>query len=244
MRSRHELVWLTPAGWAQAQAQAAPGAMPGDAERRLAASVARWRANDWPLVVRRRESAMTPTQLGLGLPMPPGLDGAKLRFGFTLEQTTIARWQLPITLAEAAHAAPARWQGPLQAMLTDCTRAAAALPHRAGPLAERIAPLTFRVFGSLAMQALTGLSYVRPGSDLDLLIHPRSLAELQAALLLLERHADALPLDGEIVFPDGGAVAWREFAGAGATETVLVKSGGAVRLAPRTELLAMLGPVC
>jgi phosphoribosyl-dephospho-CoA transferase len=94
------------------------------------------------------------------------------------------------------------------------------------------------------MQALTGLSYVRPGSDLDLLIHPRSLAELQAALLLLRRHADALPLDGEIVFPDGGAVAWREFAGAGATETVLVKASGAVRLVARTELLAMLGPVC
>jgi phosphoribosyl-dephospho-CoA transferase len=46
-----------------------------------------------------------------------------------------------------------------------------------------------------------------------------------------------LPLDGEIVFPSGDAVAWKEWAGA---ERVLVKRASAVRLAPVAELLSTL----
>ena len=239
MRSRHELVWLTPLGWAQAQAQAAPspGDQPTPAQRVLVASVARWCDNNLPLVACRREPNLSATQLRLGLPMPPDADGSKLRFAFTLEEKVVARSQAPITLAEAAQGAPVRWREPLQALLADCTRAAAALPAREGH-----APLLLRVFGSLAMQALTGLDYLRAGSDLDLLLYPRSVAELRAGLAVLRRHAAALPLDGEIVFADGGAVAWREFEAAGLNDRVLVKSSAGVQLQPRAQLLASLGP--
>lgn len=236
MRSRHELVWLTPTGWAQVSAQAQTQTV---AEPDRSAAIERWRDKDWPLVVRRRESAMTATELGLGLPLPPDAHGSKLRFAFTIDARGVARWQAPITLAEALQAAPARWQQPLQALLADCTRAAAALPGSDGGAA-----LVPRIFGSLAMQAITGQSYVRPNSDLDLLVAPASAAALQAALLLLRRHGQFLPLDGEIVFPGARAVAWRELDAAAATTRVLVKSADSVQLVPRAELVASLETPC
>ena len=64
-----------------------------------------------------------------------------------------------------------------------------------------------------------------------------------AGLALLERHAATLPLDGEIVFPSGAAVAWKEWLSASRNEArVLVKDAGAVRLAPMAELLMTLEP--
>ena len=40
------------------------------------------------------------------------------------------------------------------------------------------------------------------------------MPSLDAALALLGKHAQRLPLDGEIVFPGGRAVAWKEWAAA------------------------------
>lgn len=245
MHSRHELVWLSREGWAAVQAQTGP------TDRTPASdfgAVARWRANDWPLVVRRRAPELKDSQIALGMPLPPAPDGSKRRFACIVDARMVARWQAPLTLAEAAHAAPARWQAPLQALLADCTRSAAALPRRPFTTGDAAVPLCPRVFGSLAMQAMTGLSYLRAESDLDLLLAPESRAELAAALALLQRHGASLPLDGEIVFPGGVAVAWREYATAAASPLigarVLVKDGDGVRLATRESLEASLGPPC
>jgi phosphoribosyl-dephospho-CoA transferase len=244
-RSRHDLVWLSRDGWAAVQAQAGPT---DHAPASDFGAVARWRANDWPLVLRRRPPELADTQMALGLPLPPAPDGSKRRFACVVDTRMAARWQAPLTLAEAAHAAPARWQAGLQALLADCTRTAAALPRRPFAAGDGAVPLCPRVFGSLAMQALTGLSYLRAESDLDLLLAPESRAELAAALALLQRHAASLPLDGEIVFPGGVAVAWREYATAAASSLVgarvLVKDENGVHLATRESLEASLGPPC
>lgn len=245
MHSRHELVWLSRDGWAAVQAQAGPGDRAPGSDF---GAVARWRANDWPLVVRRRPPGLADTQVALGLPLPPAPDGSKRRFACVVDARMVARWQAPLTLAEAAHAAPARWHDALHALLADCTRTAAALPRRAFVPGGAAVPLCPLVFGSLSMQAMTGLSYLRADSDLDLLLAPESRAELAAALALLQRHATSLPLDGEIVFPGGVAVAWREYATAAASPLVgarlLVKDGHGVRLATRESLEASLGPPC
>jgi len=245
MHSRHELVWLSRDGWAAVQAQAGPGDRAPGSDF---GAVARWRANDWPLVVRRRPPGLADTQVALGLPLPPAPDGSKRRFACVVDARMVARWQAPLTLAEAAHAAPARWHDALHALLADCTRTAAALPRRAFVPGGAAVPLCPLVFGSLSMQAMTGLSYLRADSDLDLLLAPESRAELAAALALLQRHATSLPLDGEIVFPGGVAVAWREYATAAASPLVgarlLVKDGHGVRLATRESLEAGLGPPC
>src|SRR6185369_13349406 len=108
-------------------------------------------------------------------------------------------------------------------------------------LRKASAGMDLRVFGSLALQALTGQAYLRESSDIDLLFRPRSTSELDAGTLLLASFLGELPLDGEIVFPSGQAVAWKEWFTARAhTERVLIKSQASVKLAPRAELRAEL----
>lgn len=103
--------------------------------------------------------------------------------------------------------------------------------------------IALHVYGSAALQVLTGQGYLRDTSDIDLLVQPRDRAQLDVALALLCSHANALPLDGEIVFPGGRAVAWKEWAAAcrGAAGTrVLVKEMEGVSLVRPDVLLATL----
>jgi len=68
---------------------------------------------------------------------------------------------------------------------------------------------------------------------------PTSRDQLRAGLTLLAQHAALLPLDGEIVFPSGRAVAWKEWLLVDATPRgmrVLVKDGRQVSL-QRADLL-------
>lgn len=225
MYARHDLAWLTDDGWQHALS-AAPAGTP--AHR----AMTRWAGARWPLVVRRRdippqadaEIAAGSETVSLGLAAPPdSVTGAKLRLPLTIPARHIARHCAPLRLEDVAHALPAIWLPPFARLRT------------AG------AGLDLRVFGSLALQALTGLPYLHQNSDIDLLFRPRSISELDAGTLLLASFVGELPLDGEIIFPSGQAVAWKEWFTARAhTERVLVKSQASVRLAPRTGLRAEL----
>jgi len=214
MISRHELVWLSAAGWehARAAAQAADaGALVG------------WQRAGWPLVATRQSPGAD--DISLGLPLPPAADGTKQRIALRAPADGIARSTPALALNKAIPAAPDGWKQGLAAL-------AAAAPG-----------LTLRVYGSLALQAITGQAYLRRGSDIDLLFYPATTTQLQSGLALLKRYAEALPLDGEIVFPGGQAVAWKEWAGAEGTQArVLVKSRDDVHLAPMRSLLSELRP--
>lgn len=130
-----------------------------------------------------------------------------------------------MALEDVASALPARWQAPF------------------ARLQQSGANLGLRVFGSLALQVLTGQIYLRASSDIDLLFRPRSAAELDEGTALLAGHLAELPLDGEIVFPSGQAVAWKEwFSARGQSGRVLVKSHSGVTLRACTELRAELEP--
>jgi phosphoribosyl-dephospho-CoA transferase len=208
---RHELIWLTARGWDAALVRALPGQH---------AAIEQWRREDWPAVVRRLEPGLAPDQVSLGIPLPPSPDGVKGRIALNAPHGDVARRCPPLALADAARAAPERWRPALDVLA------------RGMPL---------RAYGSLAMQAITGLAYLTPASDIDLLFQPAGAEALRAGLALLERQAEVLPLDGEIVFPSGAAVAWKEWIGAAMNNArVLVKDGGAVRLATPTSLLATL----
>jgi phosphoribosyl-dephospho-CoA transferase len=68
-----------------------------------------------------------------------------------------------------------------------------------------------------------------------------SKQQLHAGLALLGGPAHGLPLDGEIMFPSGQAVSWKEWASAStASARVLVKDADSARLAALEELLATL----
>jgi phosphoribosyl-dephospho-CoA transferase len=99
------------------------------------------------------------------------------------------------------------------------------------------------VFGSLAMQTLTGERYLGDSSDIDLLLRPRDHAQLAAGLALVASHAGRLPLDGEIEFPLGHAVSWKEWLGActDPADRVLAKRLDAVALLRRDTLLGQFG---
>lgn len=108
-----------------------------------------------------------------------------------------------------------------------------------GALAERLADAGFlaRVFGSLAWGWLTGLSYVRPDSDVDLLIEPDSWGDAVRLTDLLTEAAAAAGaprLDGEIILPGGWGVAWRELAAR--PNAVLLKGGEDAVLRPYAQL--------
>jgi len=217
MFARHDLVWLTSRGWQRVRS-AAPAAALGQLDA--------WRDGGWPAVVRRAEADLAPGEVAIGFALPPK-DGAKVRVGCRVELADIGRRTRALPLVGALDAAPPAWRDALAAL----ERAAAD------------AGLGLAVYGSVALEALTGQHYLTPTSDIDLLLRPLNRAQLMAGLALLAAHTTTLPLDGEVVFPDGRAVAWQELraALAGAPGTrVLAKSLERVALVPSHELLATL----
>ena len=69
-----------------------------------------------------------------------------------------------------------------------------------------------RVYGGYGWQALTRMAYVHAASDVDLLLPVASGAHADAVAQVLATTAwDGPRLDGELLLPDGGAVAWREW---------------------------------
>ena len=198
---RHNRVWLSASGWQRACAAASNAHLP---------ELERWAENDWPLIVRRSESTLSADSLGLGLALPPDVQtGLKTRIPLTVYLNDIARHEPPLAFTAVASAMPSIWQD----AYTDLTHDLVA------------AQLELRVYGSVALQAITGLPYLTATSDIDVLLYPRTDAQLQQGLYLLQTYAQRLPLDGEIVFPSGRAVAWKEWADvARSSYKVMVKS--------------------
>ena len=163
-------------------------------------------------------------QVCLGLTLPIDDTGAaRLRLGLRCMQSEVARQRRPLLLREAAPAVTPGWR-------TAC----------AGLERQAAADLDLRVYGSLALQALTGAPYLTARSDIDLAFYPRDAAQLNHGLALLDHYSRQLPLDGEIIFPSGQAVAWKEWRNAvsapGRTR-VLVKRIDCVLLADPAALL-------
>ena len=216
MTARHDLVWLSDAGWDAAQQTATPAQQP---------VLAHWRQADWPATVRRRDADAAPDQVCLGLTLPIDDTGtARMRLGLRCRQSEVARRRRPLSLQEAAPALPPAW------------RAAYASLERQAALAR----LDMRVYGSLALQAATGAPYLTARSDIDLAFFPSDAVQLDDGLALLGDASRHLPLDGEIVFPSGQAVAWKEWRNAASTPgrtKVLVKDIDRVLLAGPADLL-------
>jgi phosphoribosyl-dephospho-CoA transferase len=235
---RHDLVWVTTAHCAIA-AEATDGADARDvmdaaggagaadaddaADRTL---IAAWIDARRPFVVRcQGMDCKTRNVLAVGLPLPPSQ--GKRRVALETPLSSIERSSAPLALRDAVDSAPPGWREPLSQL------------HRLGVAAG----VEFRVFGSLAWQALTGLAYVNEHSDLDLCWRPRSAAHLDTLSRLLAswQQATGIAVDGEIVFDDDHMVSWREWQLRRTQAGVLVKRlHGPVMRTP-SSLLAMLG---
>jgi phosphoribosyl-dephospho-CoA transferase len=227
MHARHHLIWLSDAGWQRAQANAA------DARQREA--MAHWQRNRWPAVVRRADVDADAAlgEVCAGIALPPDAQGNKPRIALRVPASEVAAVRAPFLLRDIAAARlpglPAAWQDGMAQLHEAMAREGIALA----------------VFGSLAWQAVTGQHYLRAGSDIDLLFEPASREQLALGVRQLAYQAMFLPLDGEIVFPGGGAVSWKEWRqvavkGKDPDNQVLLKTPASVRLARVGELEASL----
>jgi len=219
MPGRHGLVWVRP------ESLVAVAAQVSDAE--LRAQVAAWLAADRPLVIARQLcGAMHSDNISAGLTLPPAQ--GKRRIGLIVTRQDIARHTPPLRLAAAIRHAPDEWQTAL-----------AELDIRAKEI-----EIELRVFGSLAWQALSGLSYMTEKSDIDLLWQPRSHMQLQQGIKLLTscEQSSGLRTDGEVLFGGSSAVSWREWATLkpGGDQRVLVKRLFGAELVDSRELLETL----
>lgn len=224
MCARHDLVWLSDQGWRRARDMAPAG---------CSDMIGMWRQADWPAIVRRADADLLPDQLSLGIAMPPRpTDACKTRVGFRVQRCAISRISSPLSIAQIREATPESWRTFLDALDGEATGQG----------------LTIRVYGSVALQALTRQSYLTAASDIDVLLRPVTHAQLHCGLDLLNSYSRHLPLDGEVVFPSGQAVAWKELWAAlraKSAHRVLVKEMHKVSLAATDDLLAtMKDDVC
>ena len=180
-----------------------------------------WARNHWPLIVRRP----MPGEEGgvaLGLPLPPS--AGKRRIAVQLLPEGIASVMPLPGLAEVFDTSPDAWRSSLRELLALATK----YDVRIG------------VFGSLAWQWLTGLTYLSPSSDIDIAWElPRRdrIDEFLDELAALDARAP-MRVDGELVRTDGAGVNWRELH-AGAAEVAL-KTAADVVLYPRESFIGGL----
>lgn len=219
MLYRHNRVWLCEAGWQRAL-EAVPDV--------YVAEIKQWVDNNWPAIVRREESGMAQDKICLGIALPPPLhQGRKIRIPFSACTSEVVRHEAPLDMAGAISAMPSAWLAPF-----------AALSQAAGSR-----QLKFHIYGAVAMQAETRLPYIGASSDIDLLFYPKTRKQLQEGLSLLQEYVRLLPLDGEIIFPCGRAVAWKEWAFTAENPEsmrVITKSMHGVNLTLATHLLSGL----
>lgn len=182
------------------------------------AGLTHWVDQQLPLVVTRQTPGLAPHLLSVGLPLP--LQWGRLRLSFQFPREAILAYTTFPFLDEV-----------VQAQALDLQ-----------PLVEALRPLDphAQVYGSYGWQTLSGLAYVRPDSDLDVLIRVSSVHQADlASTALLSCEGGPLRLDGELMFPDGSAVAWREWSAwrAGKTPQYLVKTLEGAHLASDIPVL-------
>ena len=203
---RHQLVRLTDAGWRELQDR------PWDDESR--ACVAHWAARRLPLVVTRQPLCIgAPSlddELALGLAAPSCWQ--RRRIALALARRHVASFDEFPGIDAFVRTLSARCRPRWRRLVTSLAAVGAAP----------------RVYGSHGWQCLTGLAYVHARSDIDLWTAVADAAQADAVAALFDAIAPegAPRLDGELVFPNGEAVAWREWRDwrAGRCRTVLAKT--------------------
>lgn len=196
----------------------------GAGSKELVAAVSAWIAVGHPLVVCRQWNDSEQVQLALTLPTSQGRQRVAARF----KHEDLIRVSPAVEIRHClagldTHAAQVLSE--LNSLLQKCGASVG-------------------VFGSLAWESITGESYRHAASDVDLICDVASHLQLDACLNALEEAASKLAfrLDGELRFPNGEAVAWRELANHcnSPQAKILVKGPVDVSLKPVSSLTEML----
>ncbi|MBN8710421.1 MAG: hypothetical protein BGO12_23390 [Verrucomicrobia bacterium 61-8] len=103
---------------------------------------------------------------------------------------------------------------------------------------EVVPGFVFRIYGSRAWELLTGLSYVTPSSDLDLLVDIDSLAGWRSFLSSDFQLPEPPRVDLEVIFQADASFSWREYLGP--ADDILIKSNRRVWLERKDQLGSLL----
>jgi phosphoribosyl-dephospho-CoA transferase len=184
---RHDLLRIAPDVWATTLNRRCPSV-------KNLSLVARWADRRWPVIVRARGPKDDDHSIPVGLPLPPAV--GKHRIALLIRPNGILYRTPPPPLYAINSVAKTGWRSTIDALV--------AVGVRCG-----IEPAAF---GSLLWQHATGLAYLSEHSDLDVLWpirHECDVIALVFEIAEVQRKA-RLRIDGEVVFPDGSAVNWRE----------------------------------
>jgi phosphoribosyl-dephospho-CoA transferase len=198
---RHQLARLTSVGWQRVRDRE------WDADAR--ACLAHWAANDLPLVIARQPAAPSAIEaIAMGLPAPRRW--GRRRYAFSIPRGDVSYFDEFPPAQHVTKLLPERVRAAWGALCNDL--------RSCGALA--------RVYGSHGWRHITGLDHVHPASDIDLWIAVSDPGQADDVAVRLQSFACARPrLDGELVFDDGAAVAWREWLAwrSGRAKAMLVK---------------------
>lgn len=206
---RHHWVWLR-RDWALHLQEP----VPADADN----AITGWVGRDRPFVVARRRPDDRRDCFRLGLSTL-----RKDRIALQIDHAAIVRHEPPPKIEDCLAVAPPSWKPVLRAVMA-----------AAGETGTDAA-----LFGSLAWQYWSDEAYVHADSDIDLLLSPPHWLAVERLLARLTVHDGTLPrLDGELLLPNGTAVAWREWQGSAAS--VLVKTEQGEAMLSRRAIMALL----
>lgn len=165
-----------------------------------------WAERDLPLVLARPHPLVAAEpEWRLGLALPTQADGSKPRCGLQLAQSHLRTWREALLLNEVESSLAAQSAAPDLRPLQILRQA----------FADADLPEP-RLYGSWAWQAVSGLPYLHPASDLDILCTLRDSQQLHHLCHLLPQVAQVLQqtcgrgLDGEIRLATQD-IAWREY---------------------------------
>ena len=182
---RHGLVWLTETGWQSAIQTLNP---------HFHKILKQWSARNWPVVVRRSDPTTPPEEIYVGISLSPVQRGFKEKIGFKILKEQISKYQQLLPLEDIISYAPLKWQAKLHRMVQDFKNKG----------------ISVYVYGSLAWQAMTEQGYLTQESDVDILLFPKTRLEYDTSMSILKNYGRYIPLDGEMCFPSGHSVAWKE----------------------------------
>lgn len=217
---RHQIAWLARGAWRRVLERHWDGVG--------RECLGHWAEHGLPLVVTRQPSGARDVadEIALGLSAPQRW--GRRRIALTVPRTDVLYFDEFPRIDQIGPSLP--------------SAARAALRRLGAQLQERRA--TARVYGSHGWQHLTGLDHVRQGSDLDVWVAVSDVHQADAVAAMLQgSRCTGLRLDGELVFDDDTAVAWREWHRwrARRTGALLVKRLGGPALATPDDIGAVLG---
>lgn len=196
---RHQIAWLTQTGWDRVRSR------PWDAV--ASECLAHWATHRLPLVVTQQLTGDADT-IAMGLPAPDRWD--RRRFALGVPRGDVLYFDEFPRTEQITRLLPRTVRRPWRGLCASL--------HALGVVA--------RVHGSYGWKHFTQLDHVRASSDIDVWVAVSNMEQADAAAAMLQSFPCEQPrLDGELVFDDGAAVAWREWLAwrAGRARALLVK---------------------